>query len=99
RDDLVTGVQTCALPILKPLPTVDARPGGTAVLKVPHHGAKGSLYEPFLRAVHPQLAVVSVGHANAYGHPSPTMMEAYARLGIPRSEERRVGKTRTPAWR
>jgi len=33
--------------------------------------------------VHPQLAVVSVGHANAYGHPSPTMMEAYARLGIP----------------
>ena len=55
----------------------------TAVLKVPHHGAKGSLYEPFLRAVHPQLAVVSVGHANAYGHPSPTMMEAYARLGIP----------------
>jgi competence protein ComEC len=55
----------------------------TTVLKVPHHGAKGSVYEPFLRAVHPQLAVVSVGHANAYGHPSPTMTEAYARLGIP----------------
>jgi competence protein ComEC len=55
----------------------------TTVLKVPHHGAKGSVYEPFLRAVHPQLAVVSVGHANAYGHPSPTMTGAYARLGIP----------------
>ncbi len=55
----------------------------TTVLKVPHHGAKGSVYEPFLRAVNPQLAVVSVGHANAYGHPSPAMIEAYARLGIP----------------
>ncbi len=54
----------------------------TAVLKVPHHGAKGSLYEPFVRAVNPQLAVVSVGHANAYGHPSPETVDAYSRLGI-----------------
>src|SRR6267142_179176 len=63
--------------------TQRSEPLETAVLKVPHHGAKGSVYEPFLRAVHPQLAVVSVGHANAYGHPSPTMTEAYVRLGIP----------------
>ena len=54
----------------------------TSVLKVPHHGGKGSVYGPFLRAVHPQLAVVSVGHANAYGHPSPAMVDAYSRLGI-----------------
>lgn len=54
-----------------------------AVLKVPHHGARGSIYEPFLRAVKPRMAVVSVGRANAYGHPSSTMLEAYASLGIP----------------
>jgi competence protein ComEC len=53
------------------------------VLKVPHHGAKGSVYEPFLEAVSPQLAVVSVGRVNSYGHPSPVMVETYDRLGIP----------------
>ena len=59
-----------------------SEPLKAAVLKVPHHGAKGSVNEPFLRAVNPQLAVVSVGQANAYGHPSPAMVDAYSRLGI-----------------
>lgn len=54
-----------------------------AVLKVPHHGARGSVYPPFLGAVKPRVAVVSVGRANAYGHPSQVMLEAYAGLGIP----------------
>ena len=52
------------------------------VLKVPHHGARGSLHEPFLKAAHPAVAVVSVGAANRYGHPAPPMLEAYARQGI-----------------
>src|SRR3989441_9298901 len=59
-----------------------SEPLKAAVLKVPHHGAKGSVYEPFLSAVNPQLAVVSVGQANAYGHPSPAMVDTYSRLGI-----------------
>ena len=59
-----------------------SEPLKAAVLKVPHHGAKGSVNEPFLRAVNPQLAVVSVGQANAYGHPSPAMVDTYSRLGI-----------------
>lgn len=54
-----------------------------AVLKVPHHGARGSVYPPLLGAVKPRVAVVSVGRANAYGHPSPVMLEAYAGMGIP----------------
>jgi competence protein ComEC len=52
------------------------------VLKVPHHGARGSVHEPFLSAVSPDVAVVSVGMGNSYGHPAPAMLEAYARLGI-----------------
>src|SRR3989454_865303 len=59
-----------------------SEPLKAAVLKVPHHGAKGSVYEPFLRAVNPRLAVVSVGQANAYGHPSPAMVDTYRGLGI-----------------
>jgi competence protein ComEC len=53
-----------------------------SVLKVPHHGARGSVFEPFLQAVNPQVAVVSVGGGNPYGHPAPDMLAAYARLGI-----------------
>jgi competence protein ComEC len=52
------------------------------ILKVPHHGARGSVYEPFLSAVRPDIAVVSVGTGNSYGHPAPAMLETYARLGI-----------------
>lgn len=43
-----------------------------AVLKVPHHGGGTSL-EEFFEAVHPQVAVVSVG-PNRYGHPDPEVL-------------------------
>ena len=52
------------------------------ILKVPHHGSKGSLSERFLHAVHPEVGVVSVGHYNSYGHPAPAMLDLYRRLNI-----------------
>jgi competence protein ComEC len=54
----------------------------SAVLKVPHHGSRGSLSERFLEAVSPTLAVASVGRANSYGHPAPAMLDLYRRLHI-----------------
>jgi beta-lactamase superfamily II metal-dependent hydrolase len=47
------------------------------VLKVAHHGGRYSSTAPFLRAVAPLAAVISVGAVNEYGHPTP---EAIGRL-------------------
>ena len=47
------------------------------VLKVAHHGSRGSSTSEFLRAVSPLVAAISVGARNPYGHPSP---EALSRL-------------------
>jgi competence protein ComEC len=51
------------------------------VLKVPHHGARGSVHPEFLAAVNPKVAVISVGSHNRYGHPTREALSAYARMG------------------
>jgi competence protein ComEC len=52
------------------------------VLKVPHHGSHTSSTAPFVAAVAPALAVVSVGAENRFGHPAPDVVARYARNGI-----------------
>jgi competence protein ComEC len=52
------------------------------VLKVPHHGSRTSSTDALLDAVHPALAVISVGAGNRYGHPSPDVLDRYAARGI-----------------
>ena len=46
--------------------------GGLAadVLKVPHHGSAGGVDPELLEAVDPDIALVSVGAGNRYGHPT-----------------------------
>lgn len=39
------------------------------VIKVPHHGGRTSAYEPFIKEVSPDAAVISVGRDNSFGHP------------------------------
>jgi competence protein ComEC len=39
-------------------------------LKVPHHGSKTSSTQPFLDAVHPRFAAISVGESNTFGQPN-----------------------------
>ena len=51
------------------------------VLKVGHHGSSTSSTGPFLDAVHPRLALVSVGAGNLYGHPSAAVLRALAAHG------------------
>ncbi|MBO0877117.1 MAG: ComEC/Rec2 family competence protein, partial [Pseudonocardia sp.] len=50
------------------------------VLKVPHHGSRYTS-PAFLAAVHPRLALVSVGAGNRYGHPSTAVLDALSRGG------------------
>lgn len=61
------------------------RSGGAAsvrVLKVPHHGSKGSVDEEWIRRLCPEVAVISVGTRNQYGHPARETIVAYERLGV-----------------
>ncbi len=45
------------------------------VLKLGHHGSKTSSGDNFLQAVQPEIAIVSAGLGNKYGHPSPEVVE------------------------
>jgi competence protein ComEC len=51
------------------------------IIKVPHHGAMSSFNEEFIKAVSPQIAVLSVGFQNKYKHPAPEHVEAYEQNG------------------
>lgn len=51
------------------------------VLKVGHHGSRTSSSAPFLEAVGPAAALISVGAGNDYRHPSPSTLEALERTG------------------
>lgn len=53
------------------------------VLLLPHHGSKTSSSWPFLQALDPELAIVSVGYRSQYGHPHPLVQARYRELGIP----------------
>jgi competence protein ComEC len=52
------------------------------VLKLGHHGSRTSTDEDWLRAVQPQLGIISVGAGNSYGHPHAEVIAALDQLGI-----------------
>jgi competence protein ComEC len=52
------------------------------VLKVGHHGSKNSTTEDFLAAVRPQVAIISAGEDNPYGHPSPELLQRLDTSGV-----------------
>ena len=45
------------------------------ILKVPHHGSKTGMSDNFLSIINPDLAVISVGSKNSYGHPSKISLD------------------------
>lgn len=48
---------------------------GVTLLKVAHHGSRGSTSEKFLEQLQPEAALISVGRNSTYGHPHEEVLE------------------------
>ena len=51
------------------------------VLKIAHHGGKNASGFKFLEAVAPEIAVISVGAGNSFGHPNQLIIDRLKNLG------------------
>lgn len=47
----------------------------STVLKLAHHGSSSSTTDEFLKVVNPQIAIISAGKDNRYGHPDEEVLE------------------------
>ena len=50
------------------------------VVKVAHHGSRDQAPE-FYEAINPEIAMISVGLQNSYGHPTKRTLDLFSRLG------------------
>ncbi|MCW2972476.1 MAG: fold metallo-hydrolase, partial [Thermoleophilia bacterium] len=53
------------------------------LLRISHHGSADPQLPDLLDAVQPQLAAISVGAGNGYGHPRRDTLDALERAGVP----------------
>lgn len=71
------------------------------LLKLGHHGSKTSSCDEFISHYHPDIAFISAGADNRYGHPHPEVIEGLNRLSIPflsTSSSGAVQITYHPIW-
>ncbi len=52
------------------------------VYKCGHHGSKTSSSEPFLQRIKPEIAVISCGNGNSYGHPHTETVTRLQQKGV-----------------
>jgi competence protein ComEC len=57
-------------------------PARVRILKVAHHGSKTSTSQELLDAWRPQLALVSAGRGNSFGHPAREVLERLDAAGV-----------------
>jgi competence protein ComEC len=78
----------------------------TNVIKVPHHGSRTSASEIFFNEVSPDIAVISAGRKNRYGHPHDEMLQLLEGIRVLRTDtdgaigirEMRDGSMRIKTW-
>ena len=44
-------------------------------LKVPHHGSRNGMTDNLLKSLMPEMAIISVGKNNRYGHPTDEILK------------------------
>lgn len=62
--------------------SVPIDPGPVDVLKVAHHGSEDAGLGSLLDRIRPQVAVISVGSGDFYGHPAPQTLAVLERHGV-----------------
>ena len=53
------------------------------VLQVGHHGAADATSPSFIRAIQPEVAIISVGNRQEYGHPTPRAIKTLDDYDVP----------------
>lgn len=53
------------------------------VIKMAHHGSWNGVCEPLLQTIAPDLAIISAGANNRYGHPHNQTLALLAKIGLP----------------
>ncbi|MBV6822745.1 DNA internalization-related competence protein ComEC/Rec2 [Pseudomonas sp. PD9R] len=51
-------------------------------LQAPHHGSRSSSSMALLNGLQPKAVLISRGQGNSFGHPHPTVMARYRKLGM-----------------
>lgn len=65
--------------------------GKTNVLKVGHHGSKTSTSRPFLQLIQPEIAIISSGKNNQFGHPHSQVLKNLEKIGAQILQTSKVG--------
>jgi competence protein ComEC len=71
--DVSASTEDSILPLLSPAPI--------RVLKVAHHGSRTSTSQALLDAWRPQIALISCGRGNRFGHPAPEVIRRLEAAG------------------
>jgi competence protein ComEC len=66
---------------------LSGQPLHNLVLKVPHHGGADASTAAFLKAVNPELAVISEGADNRFGHPDQVTLEKLEGVSTCRTDQ------------
>lgn len=61
------------------------------ILKAPHHGGAHSSQSEFLEEVSPEYVLISCGEGNSYGHPAPSSLMRYKKIGAKVYRTDRIG--------
>jgi competence protein ComEC len=64
------------------------------VLKIPHHGSRFSTSQELLSTTAPQVAMISAGRRNPFGHPSPDVLERIKKNGALAASTSTLGSLR-----